>query len=96
MTHSDDGATLGKYIEYERKDESYVTTYKIPVSDKDVAAIAARLSNADNTPFKCATDVSNILRGIGPFKDLSIARTPGGLETIIAPLSDDIAWYKGK
>ena len=39
MAHSDDGATVGNYIECERKGESYVTTYKIDISSADAAKI---------------------------------------------------------
>jgi RHS repeat-associated protein len=99
MSAKDDGANSSDYVNYETVNEKYVTTYKIEISSADAAKISDRLvngNNPDNTPFKCATDVSSVLHGIGPFKNLPIEKTPGGLETDVSRMSVvEKAWFRG-
>jgi len=98
MSASDDGARYGDYINYETKNESYVTAYKVEISSADAAKIENKLMNGsvDNTPFRCAADVSNVLQGVGPFKNLPSASTPGSLEKNVSKM--DLAgksWFRG-
>ena len=67
------------------------------MSAADAAKIEGKLSNADNTPFRCAHDVSTVLHGIGPFKDLPIVTRPSSLENNISRMNtQESAWYSGK
>jgi hypothetical protein len=91
MNFKDDGSTLQGYVDYETKGEAFVMTYKIQVSKDDAAKITKILEEGDldNRPFHCAHDVSTVLHGIGPFKDLPIDTWPGNLATDVSKLTKD-------
>lgn len=80
-----DDASLESYIRFQKIDGSSVRIYVFDTTPEQEREISARWPQANNDLVdprgaNCATEVSSSISGIGPFKDVSPARTPFGLE----------------
>ena len=66
------GADLGSYIKYHKMEGSSVETILFLTTPEEEAEIARRIEESRDPGFPlCAFGVSTVLRGVGPFKDLS-------------------------
>ncbi|MGH8107408.1 MAG: RHS repeat-associated core domain-containing protein [Arenimonas sp.] len=74
-------ASLAAYIKYQKTDGPKVLLYVFkttPEQEKEITENIIELG--DSRGLTCATDVSTVLDGIGPFKGLGIQDTPAGLQ----------------
>jgi len=72
-----DDVNLEDYIDYQLEDGPDVQTYTFPTTPAQEALIMEQIdSGGFNISGSCAVDVSSVLNGIGPFKDLGISPTP--------------------
>jgi RHS repeat-associated protein len=106
-----DDANLGRYLAYQKGTGSSVATYRFATTSADEAAIVERIAPADASTGEgdrwigdvipaCAYHVSQVLQGIGPFKELGTYLFPGrlgsALEELLHPgTSLDVGWLAG-
>ena len=68
------------YLNHQRQDGPDVNVYHFPLGNDEADQIRARINERDAaSPGTCASETSNVLQGIGPFKDLDHSWTPSGL-----------------
>jgi RHS repeat-associated protein len=80
-------ANLEKYIKFQLLDGKNVQAYLIQTTEEDDNAIMSKIVDyGGGTPGTCAIDSGNVLRGIGPFKDLKSAWTPSGMGNAVNSL----------
>ncbi len=71
---------LKDYIRYQKLDGSNIRIFRFSTSPAEEELIKNRIETGGfNIPGSCAIDVSNALKGIGPFKNLETHITPNGL-----------------
>ena len=75
------------YINFQKLDGSNIQIYRFPTTAAEEMLIKRRIEEGGfNIPGSCAIDTSNVLRGIGPFKDLGVYLTPNGLNNALQRL----------
>jgi RHS repeat-associated protein len=73
-------ANLSAYVKYQKRDGPDVEMYTVATSETEDGEIKARIeSYGGGTPGMCAIDSANVLRGVGPFKELGRVLTPAGM-----------------
>jgi hypothetical protein len=83
-------ANLDAYIRYQKQTGSTVYTYRFKTTSAEEAQIAKRLlEQGDPRGFTCALSVSGVLKGVGPFANLSQTRWPGSLQNQLIKAKDD-------
>jgi hypothetical protein len=86
-------ASLGSYIKYQQGTGSDINIISFNTTPQQESAIATNIENATNPgDFGCAKGVSNVLNGVGPFKDLGIYNLPDSLSNALQKLQK--ALYK--
>lgn len=86
-TASGAAADLGSYLNYQRLDGPKVETHRFNTSKAQEQQIMDNIdSRGSCRPLYCAVCSSDVLRGIGPFRDLGRHYTPGGLGSTLRGL----------
>ena len=71
-------ASLEDYVRYQREDGKDVRVYKFETTTEEELTIKNRIDEGGCPPLLCATCSGEVLRGIGPFKNMGSTRTPMG------------------
>nr|WP_271204348.1 RHS repeat-associated core domain-containing protein [Methylopila jiangsuensis] len=88
MTGGD--ANLDDFIDFHKRNGSEVTIDRVGTSTEDEAEIARRMEEIGGAaPFMCASSVSRVLDGIGPFKGLGGIDFQAHSEMHLRDWSDD-------
>ena len=85
-----DGASLNRYVKFQKSTGSEVETYRFTLTAEEQAELIERITPDDTSSGEgegmlfgiipaCAYHVSSVLQGIGPFKDLDTYLFPGNL-----------------
>jgi RHS repeat-associated protein len=75
-----DEVNQNDYINYQREDGSDVEVIKFPTTPEQEEEIKKNIENQGGcSPLLCAICSGNVLRGVGPFKNLGPTFTPGML-----------------
>ena len=84
-TFTGDNANLDAYLRYQRSTGSTVRVYHFDTNASDESKIAKNIDaeGGKDAPY-CTIGVTNVLMGVGPFKDLHSHFFPGALEKIQA------------
>ena len=83
-----DGANLSDYVNSQSEDGPRIDVLHFPLTPEEDQQIIDRISQHDAcSPFTCAACVSDVLSGIGPFKDLGKHQFPRGLGDRLLDLS---------
>ncbi|TLY91260.1 MAG: RHS repeat protein [Gammaproteobacteria bacterium] len=73
-------ADISDYIKYEKQDGPDVEVFHFPTTPQQDKQIIDKIQQQGGCqPLFCTVCVSRVLRGIGPFKNLGLSRTPAGL-----------------
>jgi RHS repeat-associated protein len=94
QTRGDDGtffdqeANLINYLQFQLTDGTNIQQYTFNTTAQQEMEIANRAQQwGDPRGLNCAWSVSNVLNGIGPFKNLGTYNTPSGLGAALSNLS---------
>lgn len=83
-------ATLQDYVRYQLLDGPRVRLYRFRLTPEEFEVVAARQRNGGLAlPLFCASDVQNLIAGVGPFRGLPRVRwtTPSSLKEALDPLT---------
>ncbi len=73
-------ANLGDYLKFQKKDGKDVLVFHFPLTPEQDKQILENIENQRYCgPGDCAECVSDVLRGVGPFKDLGSYLFPSNL-----------------
>jgi len=87
-TFYDQDASLANYLAFQLADGSNVQIYSFNTTPAEEEEIAKRAeAMGDPRGLNCASSVSHVLNGIGPFRNLGTFRTPSGLGAALKSLS---------
>ncbi|MCY1288227.1 RHS repeat-associated core domain protein [compost metagenome] len=75
----DNDANLEEYIAFQRLDGDSVQSYKFKTTLEEDGEIIDKIQRGGCPPLYCAKCTGDVLRGVGPFKDLGDPVTPAGL-----------------
>jgi len=79
-------ARVEPYVKYQKLDGPKVEVITISTTPEQEAEIKKNIDEQSGCiPGLCATCTGNVLRGVGPFKNLPSAYTPGGLSRALTP-----------
>jgi RHS repeat-associated protein len=96
-TPSENGMSLPGYINYQLSHGSAVDTYTFPTTPEEEAAIANNMSaQGGGMPGLCTLAVCDVVRGIGPFKNLPPSLLPGSLGHDLAGRACETTHYGPK
>jgi RHS repeat-associated protein len=83
--NNDNGTSLPDYIDYWLDRGSSIDTYTFNTTPGEESQIANNIANnGGGFPGACTLDVCNVVRGVGPFKNLPSHILPGALERDLA------------
>ncbi len=85
-------ANLDDYINYQLQDGSDVKSYTFKTTPEEDAQIIKRIEAKGGVMGGfCSTAVGEVLRGIGPFKNLEGTATPAGLSRELKQIKREAA-----